>query len=117
MCIRDSPESAPAHPSSATVRSLLMAAFSDGELTTFAFDHFRAVYDDFASGMARSAKVQRLVEYAELRGETVRPLALVKAVNPYQYERVIGAAPIEPPRPRTTETTRDLVFDLSLIHI
>lgn len=75
---------------SETVRALLMAAFSDGELTTFAFDHFRPVYDDFASGMARSAKVQRLVEYAEQRGETARLLALVRQANPYQYGRVMG---------------------------
>ena len=86
-------------PPSETVRALLTAAFSDGELTTFAFDHFRAVYEDFASGMARSDKVQRLVEYAETHGETARLLALVKQANPYQYERLIGAAPVEPPAP------------------
>ena len=42
----------------AAVRELLMAAFSDEELTTFCYDNFRPVYEEFATGMSRTQKVQ-----------------------------------------------------------
>ena len=44
------------------MRELLTAAFSDEELTTFCFDNFRPVYEEFATGMSRTQKVQMLVD-------------------------------------------------------
>ena len=71
----------------AAVRELLMAAFSDEELMTFCFDDFRPVYEEFATGMSRTQKVQRLVETCDRRGEMVRLLARVARANLYQYTR------------------------------
>ena len=64
-----------------------MAAFSDEELTTFCYDNFRPVYEEFATGMSRTQKVQRLVETCERRGEMAELLARVERANPYQYNR------------------------------
>ena len=80
---------APAQPAinTAAVRELLMAAFSDEELTTFCYDNFRPVYEEFAMGMSRTQKVQMLVEHCERRGEMAKLLARVEQTNPYQYGR------------------------------
>ena len=64
-----------------------MAAFSDEELTTFCYDNFRPVYEEFATGMSRTQKVQLLVAYCERRGEMAELLARVERANPYQYGR------------------------------
>jgi hypothetical protein len=87
------PAPAPSSPAQSTyntaaVRELLMAAFSDEELTTFCFDNFRSVYEEFTTGMSRTQKAQRLVETCERRGETEKLLARVEQANPYQYDRL-----------------------------
>ena len=51
-----------------------MAAFGDEELTTFCYDNFRAVYEEFTTGMSRTQKAQRLVETCDRRGE-IRQIA------------------------------------------
>ena len=72
----------------AALRDLLTAAFSDGELTTLCFDHFSAVYEDFAAGMSKSDKIQRLLDHC-IRYEQVETLlAVVREANPVQYRRV-----------------------------
>lgn len=71
----------------AVIRELLLAAFSDEELTTFCYDAFQPVYEEFTSGMSRTQKIQRLVEQCGNRGDTARLLALVKQKNAYQYSR------------------------------
>ena len=71
----------------AAVRELLMAAFNDEELTTFCFDTYRAVYENFAAGMSRTQKVQMLVEHCARRGQMAQLLAQVEQANPYQYGR------------------------------
>ena len=76
---------------SATLRALLVAAFSDDELTTFCYDWFHPLYEDFASGMTKGQKIQRLMEFCEHRGETARLLAAVRQANPTQYARFFGA--------------------------
>lgn len=83
------PPPAPVQPAfdTAAVRELLMAAFSDEELTTFCYDNFRPVYEEFAGGMSRSQKVQRLVETCERKGQLAELLARVERLNPYQYGR------------------------------
>ena len=74
----------------AAVRELLMAAFGDEELTTFCYDNFRPVYEEFTTGMSRTQKAQRLVETCERRGEMEKLLAKIERANPYQYERYRG---------------------------
>ncbi|MFZ1598794.1 MAG: hypothetical protein WAW26_23350, partial [Anaerolineae bacterium] len=54
------------------------------ELTTLCFDHFRPVYDQFSTGMARTAKIQHLLEYAEKRQQVARLIELVEDLNPAQ---------------------------------
>jgi len=71
----------------AVVRELAMTAFNDEELTTFCYDNFRPVYEEFTTGMSRTQKVQRLVETCDRRGEMAKLLARVERANPYQYNR------------------------------
>jgi hypothetical protein len=66
------------------VRALLNHALSDEELTTLCFDHFRPVYDTFSAGMARTAKIQLLLEYAERRQQVARLIECVEEINPSQ---------------------------------
>ena len=83
---------APAQPAynTAVVRELLMAAFSDEELTTFCFDNFRPVYEEFTTGMSRTLKVQLLLDYCVRRGQMAELLPRVERTNPYQYARFRG---------------------------
>jgi hypothetical protein len=87
--IQPSASPTPAQPAfdTAAVRELLIAAFGDEELTTFCYDNFRPVYEEFATGMSRTQKVQRLVETCDRRGEMAGLLAQVKSANPYQYTK------------------------------
>jgi formylglycine-generating enzyme required for sulfatase activity len=70
----------------AAIRELVSAAFSDEELRTFCFDHYRPVYEQFAVGQSKGAWVLALVEYADKHGMLNQLLAQVKAANPHQYE-------------------------------
>lgn len=71
----------------AAIRQLLFDAFSDDELTTFCFDYFLPVYQNFAYGMSKSDKIQRLLDYCVRLGQFERLLTLVKRQNPYQFDR------------------------------
>jgi CheY-like chemotaxis protein len=71
----------------AAIRDLLNAAFNDEELTTLCFDYFRPVYDDFAGGMSKGQKVQRLLDYCSRREQVEALLAAVQRANPAQVRR------------------------------
>lgn len=71
----------------ARLRRMLSAAFSDGELVTFCFDYFPAVYEDFSSGMSKSQKIQRLLDHCVRTGSVADLVAHVEETNPYQYHR------------------------------
>jgi hypothetical protein len=81
----------PAQPkpgwNTSAIRDLLTASFSDEELTTLCFDHFRPVYEDFASGMSKGQKIQRLLDHCERQGQIDPLLVLVQKRNPAQYAR------------------------------
>jgi FixJ family two-component response regulator len=84
------------NPNTASVRWLLLNAFSDEEITTFCFDCFRPVYDKFAEGMSFPFKVHLLIEYCDRHGEIAKLLPLVKKHNPAKYaefEALLGANP------------------------
>ena len=70
----------------AAIRELVSAAFSDEELRTFCFDHYRVVYEQFAVGQSKGAWVLALVEHADKHGLLDNLLAQVKRANPHQYE-------------------------------
>ena len=87
---RPDPSPPPAHTSgwnTSAIRDLVSAAFSDQELTTLCFDHFRSVYEDFAGGMSKGDKLQRLLDHCERQDEMARLVALVRDTNPAQYKR------------------------------
>lgn len=87
--------------SMAVVRALLNDALSDDELTTLCFDHFRPVYDTFSAGMARTAKIQHLLEYVEKRQQVGRLIECVEGINPAQVaayrSRLRGGSAETPP--------------------
>ncbi len=72
------------------IREMLNAAFDDEALRTFCFDHFRPIYDDFAAGMSKGEKVQRLLEYCERQDQVQYLLDEVSTANPRQYARFEG---------------------------
>ena len=69
----------------AAIRNLLAAAFSDEELGPLCFEHFRSVYDSFAGGMGREQKILRLMEYCDRHKELGKLLKEIKERNPNQY--------------------------------
>lgn len=71
----------------AAIRDLLSVAFSDEELTTLCFDHFRVVYDNFSSGMSKGQKIQLLLDHCTRHEQFDQLLPLVQERNPAQYAR------------------------------
>ncbi len=71
----------------AAIHTLLADAFSDEELTTLCFDHFRPVYDGFADGMSREKKILRLMEYCDRHDQLEKLIELVKTQNPSKHEK------------------------------
>jgi len=70
-----------------TIRRLLTVAFSDVELTTFCFDHYADVYENFSDGMTKSAKIQQLLDYCFRHNAVDTLLELVAQYNPGQYSQ------------------------------
>jgi hypothetical protein len=73
--------------STAALRRLLSAAFSDEELTNLCFDHFFPVYERFGAGMSKAQKLQRLLEYCERQRSIGQLIELVRERNPAQFAR------------------------------
>lgn len=55
------PMSEPIH---VRVRKFLQEFFNDEELTTFSFDYFPQVYNNFTNGMTKNQKIIMLVEFS-----------------------------------------------------
>lgn len=70
-----------------TLRALLVAGFSNSDLETICFDSFRAVYDDFAPGMAKPDKIQRLLQYCQQHKQFDKLLKVAKGYNPHMYAK------------------------------
>lgn len=81
-------------PDSARLRAILTDTFSDEDLTHFCYDHFRRVYEQFASGMTRTSKVHHLIEHCERRGEVPKLLDLLRQERP----AALSSSP-QPPAP------------------
>ncbi len=87
------PAQPPAHASHASgwnmaaVRELVSAALGDQELTALCFDHFPGVYDEFAGGMSKGDKLQRLLEHCVRHDQVAQLVELVQSANPAQYAR------------------------------
>jgi hypothetical protein len=67
------------------IRELLMAAFDDESLGYFCYDYFRPVYERFSTGMSKSDRTQRLIEYCERNNKVDELLARVRQANPPKY--------------------------------
>ncbi|GIK43091.1 MAG: hypothetical protein BroJett011_69240 [Chloroflexota bacterium] len=75
----------------ADIRALITKAFSDQELNTLCFDHFRPTYEEFGATQARTAKIQGLVEYCDRHLEIPRLLVLIKQHNESRYWEFISS--------------------------
>lgn len=71
----------------ATIRELLVAALGDEELMALCFDHFHPVYEQFSSGMSKSDKIQRLLDFSCRFDQLEKLLGLIKERAPAQYTR------------------------------
>jgi tetratricopeptide (TPR) repeat protein len=69
------------------IRDLLTAAFSDDELTTLCFDHFKDVYEKFAGSMTKGQKIQLLIDFCDRHDQFEMLLELVRSRNPSKYEK------------------------------
>ena len=75
----------------ADIRKFLTELFNDEELTTLCYDYFRDVYDDFALGMSKGQKIQRLIERCDHREAIPNLLAALAAERAAQYDARFGA--------------------------
>jgi formylglycine-generating enzyme required for sulfatase activity len=75
------------------IRQLVAAAFSDDDLRVFCFDHFPAVYQDFAAGQTQGQRVLLLVDFATRHGQLDLLLAAIEKANPYQYSKFQAEVP------------------------
>lgn len=89
----------------ALIRDLLNAALADESLNLLCYDHFRPVYDQFATGMSRTDKIQRLIEHCERHEQLELLLNHIQRLTPSQYAKYVeqGLLP-QPPAPSTPPT-------------
>ncbi|MDM8554920.1 hypothetical protein QUF75_09340 [Desulfococcaceae bacterium HSG7] len=69
------------------LRERIDAAFDAEDLDNFCYDHFRSVKNQFTVGQTKTARIQKLIEYAERNGEIEKLLGAIKEANPYQYNQ------------------------------
>lgn len=67
------------------IRDLLTGAFNDEELTALCFDAFPEIYEDFAAGMSKRQKIQRLLDHCIRHDRLAQLLDHVREQNPRQY--------------------------------
>ncbi len=89
-------------PTTADIRKFLTELFSDEELTILCYDYFRDVYLDFALGMSKGQKIQRLIEYCDHREAIPNLLAAMAAERATLYAARFGAPVEAAVRRRTT---------------
>jgi hypothetical protein len=72
------------------IREFITDSFSDEELVTFCYDYFRDIYEQFATGMSKPAKVQRLIEGCERRGALPNLLTALRAERTELFDVKLG---------------------------
>jgi formylglycine-generating enzyme required for sulfatase activity len=80
----------------ADIRQYLTSAYSDEELTTLCADYFRDVYDNFTTGMTKTAKILLLLDHCQRREGMPNLLAALERDRPEQYRKRFGQAAAEP---------------------
>jgi formylglycine-generating enzyme required for sulfatase activity len=83
----------------AAIRRLLLSAFSDEEFTIFCYDHFRQVYQTFATGISFPLKVQALIDHCERHNAFPELLPFVEEAHPTKYAEFISS--LQKPEPQT----------------
>ncbi|WP_423225365.1 hypothetical protein [Candidatus Amarolinea aalborgensis] len=74
-------------PNNDPLRDLLNAVLSDDALTVLCSNHFRPVYEKFNARMARTTKVQRLLDYVRQQDQVQSLLARLEEINPVEVAR------------------------------
>ncbi len=69
----------------ADIRSYLLSAYSNEEITTLCFDYFRDVCDSFAAGMTKSQKIHLLLEHCQRRDLLPNLVASLEHDRPDQF--------------------------------
>src|SRR5512143_931563 len=91
-------------PTTGDVRRFLTDAFSDEEIATLCFDHFRPVYENFSTGMSKGQKIQLLLEHCERRDEWPILLPLLRRERPQRFDQFLDANTTTDSPPRATVT-------------
>lgn len=86
----------PSTLSISNIRKLLVETFDDEELTILAFDHFQEVYNRYSSGMTKTAKIQRLLEYCERRNQLTDLFNLIQRERPGYLQRDVAPFSLRP---------------------
>ena len=73
-----------------TIRQFLVEHYNDDELTQFGFDHFHAVYQNFAADMTVGRKALLLVDYCHRRDLLPSLLSILKKDRPEPFRRIFG---------------------------
>lgn len=95
-------------PNTPDIRRFLTEAFSDAELTTLCFDYFRDVYEDFAAGMSKRDKIQRLIEHCDRRSDMFNLLTALRKERATRYDAELGLFTMVPkPLPEALPVKRD----------
>jgi formylglycine-generating enzyme required for sulfatase activity len=93
-------------PHSADIRQYLTTAYGDEDLTTFCFDYFRDVYDNFTTGMTKGQKIQLLLDRCQRREAIPDLLVALERDRSEQYRKRFGAPAVEA-RPVSPQPARD----------
>lgn len=78
------------------IRQYLTNAYSDEDLDIFCADYFRDVYNNFTAGMAKAARIQRLLDHCHHRVLMPHLEVALERDRPDQYQERFGRAEIEP---------------------
>lgn len=82
-------------PSNADLRKFIVEFFSDDELETLCFDHFREVRKDFTVGISKTRKAISLIHYCETRRLLDDLFAALEHERPKAWKEKFGSsAPI-----------------------
>ncbi len=74
-------------------RKFLQEFFNDDELTTFCFDYFPQVYNDFTGGMPKNQKVLMLISHSQRRERFEELLAALERERPTAYQERFAEKP------------------------
>ena len=101
----------------AAIRRLLLSAFSDEEFTIFCYDHFRQVYQTFATGISFPLKVQALIDHCERHNAFPELLPLVEEAHPTKYAEFAPTLQKSQPQPPISNPLSRQPFEPELIFI